>query len=114
MGTSQTSSAQTVDTVALLPLPSLDRLTEQQVRGATCVWDGIALTTGNAVDLGPRPARRAGSTFQWFPRACPACVRTAAQRIHDLHTGTCEQCVDDPSLCEIRRALRHLALEGRP
>ncbi|MBV7697716.1 hypothetical protein [Streptomyces sp. TRM70350] len=100
--------------LALLPLPRPDSLTEQQVRGTACVWDGIPLAMGVAVDLGPRRMKRLDGHYPWFPRACPACVRAAAQQVHDHHSGTCEQCVDDPTQCDTRRALRRLALEGRP
>ena len=54
--------------LALLPLPDLDGLSEQQVRGAACVWTGVVLTPATAVDLGRRTASRAGVSVPWFPR----------------------------------------------
>ncbi|MCX5407536.1 hypothetical protein OHA37_27190 [Streptomyces sp. NBC_00335] len=53
------------------PLPALSTLTEQQVRGTACVYCGIHLDNGDAVDLGERPISRAGQRSRWFPRACP-------------------------------------------
>lgn len=55
------------------PLPPLSDLSEQQVRGVACVHCGIHLDNGDAVDLGERPASRAGQRSRWFPRACPPC-----------------------------------------
>lgn len=78
--------------LAALQLPSLDGLTEQQVRGVTCVWDGIVLTPETAVDLGPRPQRRLDGHYQWFPRACLGCVsERALAALHD-HCVNCDQC----------------------
>lgn len=55
----------------LRELPPLSSLSEQQVRGAACVYCGIHLDNGNAVDLGEQRTGRAGSAVFWFPRACP-------------------------------------------
>ncbi len=55
-------------------LPALSDLSEQQVRGAACVYCGIHLDNATAVDLGEHQAGRAGSLVRWFPRACPPCV----------------------------------------
>jgi hypothetical protein len=52
-------------------LPPIGDLTELQVRGAACVYCGVILDSGTAVDLGEQRSRRAGATFSWFPRACP-------------------------------------------
>ncbi|MFJ3201044.1 hypothetical protein [Streptomyces sp. NPDC086989] len=54
-----------------LPLPPIGDLSEQQVRGAACVYCGILLDNGTAIDLGEQPASRAGVAVRWFPRACP-------------------------------------------
>jgi hypothetical protein len=51
-------------------LPSIADLSEAQVRGAACVYCGVVLDSGTAVDLGERRGRRAGAAFSWFPRAC--------------------------------------------
>jgi hypothetical protein len=101
------------EALALLPLPSLDGLTEPQVRGTACVWDGVPLLRVAAVNLGPRPKKRLGQPWQWFPQACPRCVREAAIRALREHHGMCEQCTDDATICRIRRALEQLAREGR-
>jgi hypothetical protein len=102
-----------VDARALLPLPSLDGLTEQQVRGTACVWDAVPLLGIEAVNLGPRVKKHLGRTYDWFPQACPRCVREAAIRAVREHPGMCEQCTDDASVCDTRRALDELAREGR-
>lgn len=52
-------------------LPPVDGLTEGQIRGVDCVWCGITLDNGTAVDLRPRPISQAGVGIRWFPRACP-------------------------------------------
>lgn len=102
-----------VDARTLLPIPSLDDLVEQQVRGYTCVWGGEALANTTAVNLGPRVKKRLGGTYQISPRACRACVRKQAGRVLEVHRGSCEQCTDDATLCETRTALEQLAREGR-
>jgi hypothetical protein len=102
-----------VDGRALLPLPSLDGLVEQQVRGYTCVWGGEALANETAVNLGPRTKKRLGGTYQISPRACRSCVRQQAARVLRIHEGSCEQCTDDASRCGTRAALEQLAREGR-
>lgn len=105
--------ASTIDVLALLILPGLDTLTEQQVRGTACVWDGVPLTNGVAVDLGPREASRAGQPFSWFPRACRKCTHDRAFAALHEHAPTCEQCVDDAGRCETGRALQRLMREYR-
>ncbi len=52
------------------PLPPMASLSQRQRRGMDCVWCGITLTAGIAVDLGARPCRIADMTFSWYPRAC--------------------------------------------
>ncbi|MDX3243684.1 hypothetical protein [Streptomyces sp. ME18-1-4] len=102
-----------VEARALLQLPSLDGLTEQQVRGTACVWDAVPLLGITAVNLGPRTKKRLGQQYQWSPQACPRCVREAAIRALREHHGMCEQCTDDAAVCDIRAALERLAREGR-
>ncbi|MGW4505667.1 hypothetical protein ACWENO_13610 [Streptomyces sp. NPDC004436] len=51
-------------------LPPVGTLTEDQVRGAACVWCGAPLDSTTAVDLGERPARIGDLAVRWFPRAC--------------------------------------------
>ncbi|WP_030300460.1 hypothetical protein [Streptomyces katrae] len=53
-----------------LPLPPVGDLSEQQVRGTACVYCGIHLGAGPAVDLGEQLARVADLAVRWFPRAC--------------------------------------------
>ncbi|MFI7293934.1 hypothetical protein [Streptomyces sp. NPDC050121] len=96
------------EALVLLPIPSLDGLVERQLRGYVCVWGGEELANATAVNLGPRQKKRLGSTYRIFPRACPACVREAAIRALREHDGMCEQCTDDASHCDTRRALEEL------
>ncbi|MEU7579007.1 hypothetical protein AB0B50_15550 [Streptomyces sp. NPDC041068] len=41
-------------------------LSDRQVRGQDCVFCGIALRAGAAVDLGARELKRCGATVRWF------------------------------------------------
>jgi hypothetical protein len=109
-GETRTSSSADGCVLALLPLPKVSALSALQARGAACVWCQTQLTIETAVDLGERP-EPSGVTL--FPRGCPDCVRAAALRTYGMHADTCEQCVDNPILCDTRRALRRLALEVR-
>lgn len=54
----------------LPPLPPIGDLSEQQVRGTACVFCGVTLDNGDAVNLGERTVRQAGVLRRWFPRAC--------------------------------------------
>ncbi|MGW0996415.1 hypothetical protein [Streptomyces sp. NPDC002520] len=91
----------TAHPLAALPLPAYNSLSQAQTRGITCVWDGVAVTPGTAVDLGPRTFRRLGEPVQWFPRACKPCAQQQAMDTLMQHTQTCEQCVDDHTQCPI-------------
>lgn len=51
-------------------LPPMSELSEQQVRGTACVYCGVCLDNGTAVDLGQQRAGRADRVQWWFPRAC--------------------------------------------
>lgn len=109
------STTQTVDALGLLALPSLDDLTDRQVRGTTCVWDSALLTTETAVDLGERMSALSGTTspMRWFPRACHRCVHTAAYAALMDHAPLCEQCVDEAAGCDTAVGLRRLMREHR-
>ncbi|MFJ3812364.1 hypothetical protein ACIPWE_39140 [Streptomyces sp. NPDC090073] len=96
--------------LSLLPLPDLDALPDARARGAECLWNGEPLSTASAVDLGERPSPH-GTTL--FVRGCQPCTLRAVLDAHRAHPGICEQCTDDPTLCETRRALRARALELR-
>lgn len=52
------------------PLPPMRDLTQRQQRGMDCVWCGIVLTPGNAIDLKPRPLHIGDRVFTWYPRSC--------------------------------------------
>lgn len=105
-------TSSTVEVLALLPLPAIADLSEQQVRGITCVWDGIALTPATAVDLGVRTMNRLGEKRQWYPRACRRCIGDGAYRLLLDHSPACDRCRKDGG-CELGRALNRLVREGR-
>ncbi|PWI08395.1 hypothetical protein DIZ27_23025 [Streptomyces sp. NWU339] len=97
--------------IAALELPALDGLTEAQVRGAVCVWDGIALTLATAVNLGPRKKKRPGGSFDWFPRGCKRCAGQRAYKLLLTHAPACERCKTDPT-CPVAVAAQRLIREG--
>jgi hypothetical protein len=97
----------------LFILPSLTGLTEDQVRGFACVWNGEPLTDDTAVALGKRTAKRAGAPVDWHPRACRDCVQLAAYTNLHTHAGVCEQCVDNAAECDTGAALLRLMKECR-
>ncbi|MET9965653.1 hypothetical protein ABZZ80_06930 [Streptomyces sp. NPDC006356] len=81
--------------LALLALPSLDQLTEDQVRGRTCVWDSTEapLTDEAAIDLGPRSMRRLDGHYDWHPRGCRKHVSQEALLALFLHCMEhCKEC----------------------
>lgn len=98
-------------TLAVLPLPDYDSLSVQQVRGITCVWDGVALTADTAVDLGPRTVP--GHDELWFPRGCRLCTGRAAMQELTGHNQVCEQCVDDHTACSTGLGLVRAVREAR-
>lgn len=104
-----TASTATIP-LADLPLPEYNGLTEQQLRGANCVWDDTPLTTTTAVDLGERHADDGTS---WFPRACRPCTRPRALKGLQLHSGMCEPCAIDHTQCPEGLALVRLVREAR-
>ncbi|MGW0865727.1 hypothetical protein [Streptomyces sp. NPDC002611] len=119
MSSTQTEFTPEELALALLEIPSLDGLTEQQVRGFTCIWDSDEkpLTEETAVALGERG--------KGHPRGCPEHVSNAAMGALFTHCmGDCEPCsqtnrdvVDgavQETACEIGVALRRLVLrKGR-
>ncbi|MFE1263849.1 hypothetical protein ACFW5X_25370 [Streptomyces albogriseolus] len=93
-------------------LPSMTGLTEAQVRGTTCVWDGIALTPETAVSLGPVRMKRLDGHFEWFPRGCKRCVADKAYAALFLHSRECAECWRGPT-CPFSIAANRLIREGR-
>ncbi|MFJ6656026.1 DUF6415 family natural product biosynthesis protein [Streptomyces sp. NPDC091377] len=92
----------------LLGLPPLDTLTDDQARGATCVWDASEtrpLTAESAVDLGERV-----TGVHWFPRACRAHAGDRAHLALLDHVPQCEECTERKAMCDIGRALYRLAV----
>ncbi|MFJ8804181.1 hypothetical protein [Streptomyces sp. NPDC102487] len=108
-----TSARSTAEALAVLPLPRLDALTEQQVRGQACVWDAVPLSGVPAVDLGAQTGARAGASVRWFPRGCPSCIAARAHRALLDHAGSCEQCADDVARCETGLGLNRLLRQAR-
>ncbi|MEG8276115.1 hypothetical protein [Streptomyces sp. AHA2] len=96
--------------VDALLLPAAADATEDQLRGARCLWceDG-PLGAETAVDLGEQKSP-AGS---WFPRACQRCAAAWAHRGLFEHAPMCEQCTDDASRCEVGLILYRLIRQGR-
>ncbi|MEU6324374.1 hypothetical protein [Streptomyces sp. NPDC047009] len=104
------------DVLAVLALPPLDGLTDDQRRGATCVWhDGKRLTGEKAVALGEHMSPLRGSTTptRWFPRACHTCVADRAHHSLFAHCTTCKDCADEAGRCEIGRGLYRLVRQYR-
>ncbi|MGV9755448.1 hypothetical protein ACWDUC_06370 [Streptomyces tricolor] len=97
----------------LLPLPEFHTLSQDQVRGATCVWDGVGLSSATAIDLGERKLKRVGGRVSWFPRACRRCALEQAMNTLVAHSQTCEQCVDDSNLCPTGSGLVRAVREAR-
>lgn len=106
-------TATAVTGVALLDLPNLDGLTQNQVRGASCIWCDTALRTATAIDLGERKHKRLDGHFATFPRACRPCTLDAAETALSEHAGMCEQCADDASICTHAGLLRKLIRDCR-
>ncbi|MFF8430064.1 hypothetical protein ACF07Y_33915 [Streptomyces sp. NPDC016566] len=97
--------------LALFQLPAPAALTDAQLRGAHCVWCAAELHGDTAVSLEPRHDSIKGVSGRWYPRGCRSCTLKPLLLLVRTHPGECEQCTDDASLCETRRALRALALE---
>jgi len=123
MSSTQTETTPAELALGLLELPSLDGLTEEQVRGFTCMWDSgeKPLSEETAVALGARRKRRLDGEYELHPRGCPEHVSHAAMEALFTHCmQDCEVCgrtektvvngvMQEPS-CEIGVALRRLAL----
>lgn len=98
------------ETLLVLGLPSLDSLTDDQTRGATCVWGNEPLSTDMAVDLGEQmsPLKGTASRVRWTPRACPDCTVDRARRGRFAHAPTCGQCTDGADRCSVGQGLLNL------
>ncbi|MEU5442784.1 MULTISPECIES: hypothetical protein [Streptomyces] len=99
-------SAEVLDSLAQA-LPELEELPDERARGRCCVWCGEHLSAETAIDLGEK------RNPSWFPRGCIPCTLKRVLAAYKTHWATCEQCVDDETLCDIQRGLRALALELR-
>jgi hypothetical protein len=109
--------------LGLLELPSLGGLTEEQVRGFTCVWDSSEkpLVEEAVVALGARRKKRLDGEYEVHPRGCPEHVAHAAYEALFRHCmEDCEACgrpeekaedgVAQESSCEVGVALRRLVI----
>ena len=98
MTITESAAAAAAQALALLALPSPAELTEDQVRGATCVWDAdeAPLTGETAVDLGPRRMKRLDGHYDWHPRSCGEHVAQEALLALFHH------CMDDCQECGAR------------
>ncbi|MFJ4712734.1 hypothetical protein [Streptomyces sp. NPDC088785] len=93
-----------------ITVPHVGEMAEGQLRGHLCVWCGQGLRPDASVDLGPRIGE---DDHRWYPRSCPAC---AVPQLHGQlveHTGSCEQCADEPRLCTVWESLQSALREGR-
>lgn len=97
----------------VLKLPEPSSLSQQQVRGRTCVWCAVALSNATAHDLGTHYMRRLDTAFAWFPRSCRPCAVTAAHKALLDHTEKCLQCYDNPARCIEGSTLRQTLKEAR-
>lgn len=103
--------------LAGIVLPDPVGLTEEQRRGAACVWGGERLTVQTAVDLGVRTDGLDAEPDlggRWYPRGCRPHLAAAANLALQQHIGHCEQCTDDMSQCITGMALTRLKREARP
>ena len=91
----------------LLRLPDPETLTDDQLRGATCVWCDQRLNAELAVDLGERT-----EPIRWFPRGGRDCA--AKQALLGLfdHTPHCEPCRNEAPGCDVGRGLNRLVAGG--
>jgi hypothetical protein len=99
---------------AALALPDLAGLTDDQARGAVCVWGAERLTAETAVDLG----EHVGPDGRLFLRACPTHTAGRAHRGLLEHAPGCDDCqkrpaAGEPTVCETARVLYRLVREAR-
>lgn len=74
--------------MALRQLPSVGSLTDQQLRGWSCVWCGTGLTVGTGISLGDRRHRpERGAAYWWFPRACAEAAECARRECRSADPG---------------------------
>jgi hypothetical protein len=103
--------------LAVLALPPLDELTDEQAGGRACAWCRDLLTIETAIPLGEHMAPVEGSTsisgMRCFPRACRTCVADRAHRGLLAHGSTCSLCRDEETAadCTVGRGLYRLVRE---
>ncbi|WP_416976590.1 hypothetical protein [Streptomyces sp. T028] len=107
-----TADGVTAEVLAALPIPDLDRLSEQQLDGHVCLWGGETLTVQTAVTVGEceHDGRRV------FLRGCRTHVgRNAMGALFDHCTGDkpCTTCKASPE-CVTGQALNRLIQASTP
>lgn len=107
------------EVLAVLAMPPLDGVNEDQVGGRACVWCRSPLTIETAVPLGEHMTdvdeSTAVSAMRAFPRGCRACVHERAHRGLFAHGSTCNLCRDEETAaaCTVGRGLYRLVREHR-
>ncbi|MFI6337854.1 hypothetical protein [Streptomyces sp. NPDC050535] len=94
-------------------LPSVEELSEEQIRGRACVWCTVALELAAGIDLGARPGQFAGSGVSWFPRGCPSCVIRMIYPEQVSHASQCTACNTRGGICSKGDELRSLLRQAR-
>ena len=107
------------EVLAVLAMPPLEGVSEEQVGGRACVWCRDLLTIETAVQLGEHMTdvdeSTAVSGMRAFPRGCRACVYERAHRGLFAHGSTCNLCRDEETAaaCTVGRGLYRLVREHR-
>jgi hypothetical protein len=107
------------EVLAVLAMPPLDGVNEEQVGGRACVWCRSSLTIETAVPLGEHMTQVEASTavsgMRCFPRGCRRCVHERAHRGLFAHASLCRLCRSEESAadCTVGRGLYRLVRENR-
>ncbi|MYS16889.1 hypothetical protein [Streptomyces sp. SID4982] len=106
-----TASPTAPNALALLQLPDLAALTEDQKAGRACVWGGGRLRLDTAVDLG----ETLHDGMHVFPQSCWPCIADRAYRALGPHSVDCEPCHDRDHWrdCPIGGALHQLRVDAQ-
>lgn len=105
--------------LAVLALPALDTLNNEQIKGQACVWCRVQLTIETAVPLGEHMAPVEGTAsiagMRCFPRACHGCVSDRSHRGLFAHGSTCKLCAAKETAedCSVGRGLYRLVRDHR-
>lgn len=94
---------------ASLPLPRLGDLSQEQMRGAHCLYCGIPVTTLTAEPLRESRIRLVDGHISIFPRACQPCAELAREAL----TRPCPLC-DQPLTSRQKVAREVLPTDSGP